>query len=93
VRLILIIFQLYLPACHSLKDKRRIIKSIKDKVKARFNVSIAEVNYHETWQRSSLAIAWVASDGSGIDRIIDALDKLIQSYCELQILKMERIEY
>ena len=59
----------------SLKDKRRVIKSIKDRLRARFNVSVAEVDHHDARQRATLAVAMVANEArylhGGLDRIVD----------------------
>ena len=48
----------------SLKDKRRVIKSIKDRVRARFNVSVAEVDHLDSRQRATLAIAMVSNEAT-----------------------------
>ena len=53
---------LRLAGSHSLKEKRRIVKSIKDRVKSRFNVSIAEVDTLDSWQRATLGVACVSND-------------------------------
>lgn len=52
--------QLHLPGCSSLKDKRQIIKSVKDRLHNRFNVSVSEVDHHELWQRATLGVACVS---------------------------------
>ena len=49
--------QLHLPESRSLKDKRQVVKSIKERIRNRFNVSIAEVDYLDLWQRCAIAIA------------------------------------
>lgn len=54
--------ELYLPDNQSLKEKRMVLQRIKDNVRRRFNVSVAEVDGHETWQRSSLGVAGIGSD-------------------------------
>ena len=55
-------FTIIIPASQSLKDKRRVIKSIKDKLRARHNIAIAEVGELDLWQRSTLAIVSVSND-------------------------------
>ncbi|MBL8222124.1 MAG: DUF503 domain-containing protein, partial [Bryobacterales bacterium] len=44
--------ELHLPDSHSLKDKRSVVKGLKDRLRHRFNVSVAEIGGHDTWQRS-----------------------------------------
>lgn len=61
----------------SLKDKRRVLKSVKDRVRASFNASIAEVAHHDVHQRGSLAVAVVGTDAGHVhaqlDKIVDAV--------------------
>ncbi|MGB9625606.1 MAG: DUF503 domain-containing protein [Phycisphaerae bacterium] len=61
----------------SLKDKRRVIKSVKDRLAHRFNVSVAEVDELDSWQRAELGVAMVANDGrfveSCLHKIVDVL--------------------
>ena len=93
MRITLLIFHLHLPVSHSLKDKRRVIKGLKDRIRNRFNVSIAEVDYQEKWQRSTLAAVWVSTDGSNTDRMIDELDKQVNRCADVELLRFERVEY
>jgi uncharacterized protein YlxP (DUF503 family) len=61
VRVGIYTFELYLPASNSLKDKRKILKSLKDRLRTRHNISIAEVDGQELWQRSTLAVVSVSN--------------------------------
>ena len=54
--------ELHLPGVGSLKDKRHVLKGVKEKVRQRFEVSVAEVNHQDTWQRATLAVAYVSGD-------------------------------
>ncbi|MCK5146020.1 DUF503 domain-containing protein [bacterium] len=71
--------ELLLHATFSLKEKRFVLRSIKAKIKKDFNVSIAEVDYLDKWQRSVLGIACVSNDRRFLDtvlsKIINAIDK------------------
>ena len=49
---------------HSLKDKRQVVKSLKDRLRHKFNVSVAEIDYQDLWQRALVAAVTVASDTS-----------------------------
>lgn len=76
--------QLRMPGCRSLKDKRKIIRSIIDRTKKRFNVSIAEVERQDTWQSAVLGIACVNTRKSAANAVIDRIIDLIeQSDAEL----------
>ena len=59
--------ELRLAENHDLKGKRRVLKSIKDRVRSRFNVSIAEVGDLDAWQRSTIGLACVSKDRDQVE--------------------------
>lgn len=65
---------------HSLKEKRRIIKSIKNRIRSKFNVSIAEIDRQDKWQWATLGVACVSSDArfanSVLSKIVDFVDEV-----------------
>ena len=71
---------LYINDSHSLKEKRKVVKSIVAKVQRRFNVSIAEVGSNDKWQMIELGISAVGNDrrfvNSILDNILSYLDSL-----------------
>ncbi len=71
--------ELSIAEAHSLKDKRRVIKSIKERLGNKFNVSVAEVDALDVWQRAVIGIALVANESrfvrSCLDKIIDWVRK------------------
>jgi len=67
--------ELHLPDVDSLKGKRHILKGLKERVRQRFEVSVAEVNHQDTWQRATLAIACVSQDSRHANEVVSkALD-------------------
>lgn len=54
--------EIQIEAAHSLKEKRHVVKSLKDRLRHRFNVSVAEVDHQDLWQRAEVAIVTIASD-------------------------------
>ncbi len=74
-------FELYLPHSHSLKEKRKIINMIRDRIKSRFNVSIAEVGFFDLWQRTMFGIAIINNEKKIIDNtfsnIIDTIEEKV----------------
>ncbi len=67
--------ELHLPDVDSLKGKRHILKGLKEKVRQRFEVSVAEVNHQDTWQRATLAVAYVSPDSRHANEVVSkALD-------------------
>ncbi len=81
--------ELHVSGNQSLKGKRRVVKSIKDRVQARFNVSIAEVGYLDDWQRATLGIACVANDSRFVDETLSKVVNFIESSADARILDYE----
>ena len=63
--------EMFLPGSRSLKDKRMVLRRIKDRL-ARFNVAVAEVEHHDLWQRAGLAVVTVAVSDDHADRELAA---------------------
>ncbi|MFT4569882.1 MAG: hypothetical protein ACI8TX_002592 [Hyphomicrobiaceae bacterium] len=61
---------LYLPENHSLKGKRAVLRSIKKRVTNKFNVSVAECDDHDSWQRIVLGVAQVGNERDHVDRCL-----------------------
>jgi len=70
---------LHIPESGSLKSKRWVIRRIKDRVRNKFNVSIAEIDDFDLWQRATLGIAIVSKDGRFADQVISKVIDLIRS--------------
>lgn len=70
-------WELHLEGCRSLKDKRRVVKSLKDRLRQRFNVSVAETNHHDLWQRAEIACVVVARDRRQASSVLSAADRLV----------------
>lgn len=62
---------LYLHASQSLKDKRQVVKSVIAKVRARFNVSAAEVGHNDLWQTAEIGLAAAGNDRASVNSVID----------------------
>jgi uncharacterized protein YlxP (DUF503 family) len=67
----LLTLDLHFPEAHSLKSKRKVLKGIKDRIRSRFNVSVAEVDGNDLWQRSLIGIACVANETKFINSVFD----------------------
>ena len=72
--------ELRIPHTASLKGKRQILRSIKDRVRSRFNVSIAEVGYLDEWQRATLAVACVSNEAKVVDGMLNKVVDLVESH-------------
>ena len=70
-------WELHLAGCQSLKDKRRVLKSLKDRLHQRFNVSAAEVDHHDAWQRAALACSVVSTERRHAEAVLASCDNLV----------------
>jgi uncharacterized protein YlxP (DUF503 family) len=68
----LLTIELFIPGSQSLKEKRMVLRRIKDRVK-KFNIAVAEVEHHDLWQRAQLAIVTVSTDQQHADRELAAV--------------------
>ena len=73
------IFELHIPEARGLKQKRKVIKSLIDRIHQRFRVSIAETGHHELHQRSEIAIAAIAQSVHQAQRMMDGIRGLIDA--------------
>ncbi len=86
-------WDLSLPECRSLKDKRRVVKSLKDRIRGRFNVSVAETAYQDVWTRAQLSVVLVTTDGPLADSVLDKLDQFIEGEHRVVILSASKARY
>lgn len=63
---------------HSLKDKRQVLKSAVEKVRNRFNVSVAETGSNDLWQRAEIGIAAVGNDKAFVNSVLDKVMNFIE---------------
>ena len=64
--------ELFIPHSQSLKDKRMVLRSIKDRLK-KFNVAVAEVEHQDTWQRAGLGVVAISTTSDHVDRELAAV--------------------
>jgi uncharacterized protein YlxP (DUF503 family) len=83
--------ELHLPMSQSLKDKRMVLRRLKDRLRAA-NVSVAEVAHQDLWQRAGLAIVTVSSDGGVAERTLTTALQDIERL-EPGLITASRIEY
>ncbi len=73
-----VVWELHVAGCQSLKDKRQVIKSLKDRLHQRFNVSAAETAHHDLHQRAEIAVAVVSADRRHAQQVLSACDQLVE---------------
>jgi uncharacterized protein len=71
-------WDLHLPGCHSLKEKRSVLKPLTSGLRRTLNVSVAETGHQDLWQRAEVACAAVGSDRGIVEEILRAADRLVE---------------
>jgi hypothetical protein len=66
--------ELRLEHSHSLKDKRHVLESLKTRLRNKFNVSVAEIDYQDLWQRGVLAAVTVSSDHVHAEKVLRSVE-------------------
>jgi uncharacterized protein YlxP (DUF503 family) len=67
--------ELRLPDSHSLKDKRHTVKSLKDRLRNKFNVAVAEIDYQDLWQRALISAVTVSGDHGHAEQVLQAVER------------------
>lgn len=80
------IVELRIPGANSLKDKRRVLKSMLDRTRARFNVSLAEVENQDNWRQATLGLACVTNDGSHAHQCLQAVLNFLERFPEAEVM-------
>lgn len=68
---------LLIPGANSLKDKRRVIKSVKEKLRHRFNCSVAETEFMDLWRRSRLVVCVVSNESAHANSQLSEIAKFV----------------
>lgn len=81
--------EIHLPGARSLKDKRKIVKSLKDRIHSRFRMSVAETGFHELHQRSEIGIAAVAPDGAHLSHLTERVRRLFDERFDITVTRWD----
>ena len=79
-------FDLHFPELHSLKEKRQVLRCLIDRVRAKFNASISEVEDHDLWQKGTLGVALVSNDQTLLQQMGQKIDDIITDHDQVQVL-------
>ncbi|MDE3167332.1 MAG: DUF503 domain-containing protein [Acidobacteriota bacterium] len=66
--------ELRLEESHSLKEKRHVVQSLKERLRSRFNVAVAEIDHQDVWQRATVAAVTVASDRTHAGKVLQGVE-------------------
>ena len=83
------IFDLHFPAVHSLKGKRRVLRCVIYRVRAKFNASIAEVENQNLWQRGTVGVAIVSSDRKFLTQMGQKIEEIITAHDQIELIEID----
>ena len=67
--------ELRIEAAHSLKDKRQVVRSMKDKLRQRFNVSVAEIDATDLWQRATIGVVSISDSRDYLESLMTSVER------------------
>jgi uncharacterized protein len=79
-------FDLRIPGCSSLKQKRHVVKGLTGALRQRFPVSVAEVDHHDLWQRTAIAVAAVSGEQYHARKVLHEVSKLVDRWAEVELI-------
>ncbi len=85
----LLIFEIFLPYSHSLKEKRKTLNMIRDRLKKKYNIAFAELDYQNKWQRSKVGLVTLNTQKGMIERIFHKIVLETEENIEGEILYKE----
>ena len=78
--------ELHIHAAGSLKDKRSVVRSLKERIRHRVHAAVAEVDHQDLWQRATLGVAVVSGERRQIDEMLQSVRNLVESTHAAQVL-------
>ena len=85
-----IVWELEVFGSQSLKDKRRVVKSLKGRLQSRFLVSAAETKHQDLWQRAEIAACVVSGERHHVDEVLDSMDRLVTGDHRARVIQSRR---
>jgi hypothetical protein len=85
--------RLVLRGSHSLKDKRRVIKSLKDTLSNKFNISVAETDEQDVWQTAEIGIASVGTDGPFVQSVLTGVVNYVRYFGGVELVDAQQELY
>jgi uncharacterized protein YlxP (DUF503 family) len=79
-------FDLRIPGCGSLKEKRHVVKGLTAGIRQKFNVSVAEVDHHDLWQRTTVAVSAVSGEAYQVRKILQQVERYVATWPRLEFI-------
>ncbi len=93
MRVAVCVLELHIPGATSLKAKRQVIKSLVQRLRNRFNISVSEVNNQDLWQRAELGMAVICHNGAGADSIMEKVFSFVEEENGVDIISSHMEKY
>ena len=90
VHVLALTVELHLPQCHSLKEKRAVLKSMTEGARNRYAVAVAETDHQDTWQRAQVGFACVSGSTSHATDVVDEVERFVWSFPESEVIDARR---
>ena len=84
---------LFVPESHSLKEKRMVLRRVKDRVRNKFNVAIAEVEDNDVWQRAVVGLAVLGNDRRFVESALDEVVRFVRDLAETTDVQRELLTF
>jgi hypothetical protein len=78
--------ELHIPAANSLKAKRSVVRSLKERIRSRVHAAVAEVDHQDLWQRATLGVAVVSGEYGQVSEQLQSVRSLVDAAYEAQLL-------
>ena len=82
-------FDLRIAGVRSLKEKRHVVKTLTAALRAKFNVSVAEVDHHDLWQRTTIAVSSVAGEGYHLKKVVHEIEAFVDRWAEVDTIDVD----
>jgi uncharacterized protein YlxP (DUF503 family) len=79
-------FDLRIPGCTSLKEKRHVVKALTAGLRQKFNVSVAEVDHHDLWQRTTIAVSVASGESYQARKVLHEVAKFIDRFGRIELI-------
>jgi uncharacterized protein len=86
----ILVWELEVYGCHSLKEKRSVVRSLKERLRNKFNLSVAETGHNDLWQRAEISACVVSNDRRQADAILESADRFVVSDPRARVIRADR---
>ncbi|HEY5604227.1 MAG TPA: DUF503 domain-containing protein [Gammaproteobacteria bacterium] len=83
--IVLISFEVLIEGANSLKVKRSVINRVRDRIRSRYNASVAEIAYLDKWQRAAMGVVMICNEKQKLQKDVDTLQAMLAGLTDLMI--------